>query len=85
MKLPPVTQEPLEHVDATPDERYALRILQAHRENCNCIWVVEGVSKAEELIYEAMNEAAKKRAVILDRAIAQLEAALKEEEHAEEG
>jgi len=37
-KLPDITQQPIEHVDGTPDNLYPLRILRAYRENCNCMW-----------------------------------------------
>lgn len=67
--LPPLTQEPILHVDATPDTEYPIRILKAHRENCNCKWIANPPAK----IFDMMNEAQVKRAEILDRAIAVLE------------
>ena len=35
-ELPDMTQEGLIHVNETPDNMYPIRILQTHRENCNC-------------------------------------------------
>jgi hypothetical protein len=67
--LPPLTQEPLLHLDATPDSDYPLRILRAYRENCNCRWIANPPSA----LCDAMNEAQEKRAKLLDRAIAILE------------
>jgi len=68
-EFPNLTQEPIINVDATPDEHYPLRILKAYRENCNCKWE----SHPPSWIWDSMNEASEKRAVILDRAIAILE------------
>ena len=77
-KLPPMTGEPVIHVDATPDEGYPLRILRAHRQNCDCRWsdTYEG-GDTENPLLRAMNEANDKRAAILDRAISVLEEAQK--------
>lgn len=68
MKLPGLTQEPLLHVDATPDAEYPLRILRAHRENCNCRWA----SDTENVLLNAMNQMNDARANLLDEAIAKL-------------
>ena len=65
MVLPKVTQEPLVHVDNTPDDGYPLRILRAHRENCNCKWA----SDKDNPLINIMNEDCDKRAKILDKAI----------------
>ena len=67
--MPKVTQEPIIHVDATPNEEYPLRILRAHRENCNCKWVAEPQNK----LIDMMNEDCDKRAKFLDIAISLLE------------
>ena len=73
-KNPPVTQEPILHVDCTPDSEYPLRILRAYLENTNVRWDLSGeFSKEVRVIYEGMNEASAKRARILDRAIRILE------------
>jgi len=63
--LPKITQEPLIHVDATPDDGYVLRILRAHRHNCDCKWVGTG----SNALIDVMNEACDKRAKLLDKAI----------------
>lgn len=68
-KLPDLTQQPIKFVDATPDEEYPLRILQAYREDCNCKWS----SDTENALIRMMNEMCDKRAEILDRAIEILE------------
>ena len=67
--LPDVTQQPIIHVDATPDAEYALRILKAYRENCNCKWA----SDPENALIKFMNETNDERARILDKAIKTLE------------
>ena len=67
-KLPDLTQQPVQFIDATPDEEYPLRILRAYRENCNCKWS----SDTENALIKAMNEMNDKRAEILDRAIERL-------------
>lgn len=68
MEYPELTQEPLLNVDSTPDEGYPLRILKAHRENCNVRW---SDTKGEplSLIFGQVNKACEERAEILDRAI----------------
>jgi hypothetical protein len=69
MDLPKVSQEPIIYVDATPDKEYPLRILQAHRGNCNCKWVTD----SPDIVLDFMNKANDQRAEILDKAIAILE------------
>lgn len=69
MTLPEISQQPIIHVDATPDENYPLRILRAYRENCNCEWV----SDTDNPLIDQMNKHCRQRAVILDAAIAVLE------------
>ena len=68
-KLPKISQEPINHVDATPDNGYPLRILRVHRENCNCEWI----SNVDNPIIQQMNQDCRKRAEILDKAIKILE------------
>ena len=71
MGFPKVTQEPIIYVDATPDEEYPLRILQAYRENCNVIWSdTSDGDKTSNWVLQQMNDDCQKRAEILDRAIA---------------
>ena len=72
MGFPKSKPEPLLHVDATPDKNYALRILQAYRENCNCKYEVHGLSKGETKLWDLMNELQDKRAKFLDEAINKL-------------
>jgi len=65
-----LTQEPIQYVDATPDEEYPLRILQAYRENCNCKFTDNTAgNEPEHWLCKQMNEDCDKRAAILDRAI----------------
>ena len=64
-KLPPLTQEPIIHIDATPDDGYVLRILRAYLENTKCKWE----SNKPDLILDSMNEDCDKRAALLKRAI----------------
>ena len=69
MALPDTTQQPIIHVDATPNEEYPLRILRTYRENCNCKWVADPANG----LVDIMNADCDKRAVLLDKAIAILE------------
>lgn len=70
MKLPDLTQEPIKFVDATPNNKYPLRILKAYRENCNCKWA--STNEPNELL-NLMNDDCNRRAEILDKAIVILE------------
>jgi hypothetical protein len=74
-KLPDLTQQPVQHVDATPNEEYPLRILRAYRQHCDCNWAetTDGQEATNPLLV-MMNEQNRQRAVILDRAIRLLEA-----------
>lgn len=65
MPLPDLNRQPLTHVDATPDGNYALRILQAFRDNCGCKWV----SNTDNPLVSAMNKLQEERAKELDIAI----------------
>lgn len=65
MSLPKINKQPIIHIDNTPNKEYALRILKAYRENCDCKW---SSNRGNPLI-EEMNKAQDKRAKILDRAI----------------
>jgi len=78
-ELPDTTKEPIIHVDASPDAQYPLRILRAHRANCDVLWTdnTEG-KKPVGALCELMNEHNRQRAKILDQAIADLEAAMAE-------
>ena len=70
-KLPPLTEKPLIHVDATPDKYYPLRILEVYRQNCNCRWASDTDGSAVETnpLLKAMNDANDERAKWLDKAI----------------
>lgn len=73
MNLPDVTQQPVMHVDGTPDEGYPLRILGAYRANCDCLWTDNTAGdKPLDPLCRTMNELQRKRAEVLDRAIAKL-------------
>ncbi|MCK4624026.1 MAG: hypothetical protein KAV00_01855 [Phycisphaerae bacterium] len=73
MGSPPLTQQPILHVDGTPNAGYPLRILEAYRARCDCKWEVEGLDDDIKLVYGMMNEHQDQRAAILDDAIATLE------------
>jgi len=64
-RLPELTQQPVFHVDATPDEKYPIRVLQAYLDNCNC----EFVADPPDPFIDLMNRHQKQRAEILERAI----------------
>lgn len=66
MELPEITQQPIIHIDGTPNEDYVLRILRAYRQNCDCRWVV---ISGESPLIDFMNECQDKRAKLLDEAI----------------
>lgn len=65
-------QQAIEYVDATPDDGYALRILQAYRQNCNSEFVAIDVPEESKAFYEMLNDLQRKRAKILDEAIEKL-------------
>ena len=71
-KLPALTQQPVLEVDATPNEDYPLRILEAYRENCNMRWVTRSDGKCDDPFYQLMNLHQEERAKILDQAIMKL-------------
>jgi len=73
MVFPPLTQEPILHVDLTPNDGLAIRILSAYRENCNCCWAEDANgSEVVNPMLVLMNENNKERAEILDNAISKL-------------
>ena len=68
--LPPVNGQPVQHIDATPDKNYPLRILQAYRQNCECQWTdTTNGDGAINPLFKIMNETCDKRAKLLDGAI----------------
>lgn len=58
-------------VNATPDDEYPLRILQAHRDDCDIKFASDG-SESRDMLAKMMNEHQKQRAVILDKALEKL-------------
>lgn len=81
-KIPPVTQEPIMHIDSTPDNNYPLRVLRAYRENCNVTYSTDISGDAGgslSLVCKTMNDDQRKRAKILDKAIEALEKARNQE------
>lgn len=73
--LPSITQQPIVHVDATPDNNYPLRILKAYRTNCDMKWAetTDIAATITNPLLLAMNEHQEQRAKILDDAILCLE------------
>ena len=64
-KLPLLNQEPLYHVDGTPNNDYVLRILRVYRHNAGCNWVADPPSP----LLDEMNRVNALRAKLLDEAI----------------
>ena len=62
----------LGYVDATPDENYAVRILQNARQDCDIRVSTSTATETSNPFTDLMNELQEKRAAELDRAIAQL-------------
>jgi len=72
--LPPLTQQPLLHIDMTPTPDMALRILRAYRQDCDCMWADNtGGEETKNPFLARMNEDNRKRARILNEAIRILE------------
>jgi hypothetical protein len=68
-----VPKEMLIHVDATPDDGYVLRILRAHLARQRGYRMeVRGGNKGLHQLADFLNEAAEKRATLLEKAIAKL-------------
>ena len=59
-------------IDATPNDGYVLRILQAYRDNCNVKWATESDGTCNNPLYKMMNEHQDIRAKLLDEAIEKL-------------
>ena len=70
--LPDYTQQPILHVDLTPDDDLPLRILQAYRENCNCKWSTDTEGNCDNPLFALINQHCDERAEILDKAISKL-------------
>jgi len=67
-----LTQQSIINVDGTPDENYALRILQAYRENCNCKFATGTNGECDNPLLITMNEHQDQRAELLNKAISKL-------------
>lgn len=75
MKIPKLTRQPIKYVDATPDNNYPLRILEAYRQDCDCRWAEDtDGGKVKNPLLKQMNADCEKRAEILDKAIQKLRA-----------
>lgn len=61
------------HVDATPDGKYAIRILKCYLERARIKFKVEGMEDSEIKLFDFMNECQDKRVVELEKAIRVLE------------
>ena len=72
MEIPEMRPESILYVDATPNGTYALRILQAYRDNCNCRYIILGMDEEYIKFYDMMNELQDQRAKELDKAIGKL-------------
>jgi hypothetical protein len=73
-----MNRQPIKHIDATPDDGYPLRILEAYRRDCD-MWCSSSTNLGDpetNPLCIAMNEMQKKRAVVLDKAIAKLREAI---------
>lgn len=72
-QLPKFTEQAVEYIDATPDDNYPMRILQAYRQRCDCQWAEDtDGGEVKNPLLKSMNEMNNKRAEILDKAIAKL-------------
>ncbi len=66
-----LSQQPLHYVDATPDEKYPLRILRTYLENSQITIEERGGRKSEFI--RLLNETNRKRVEILEKALLVLE------------
>ncbi len=60
-------------VDATPDGKYAIRILKCYLERARAKFKTEGMEDNEVKLFDFMNECQDRRAVELEKAIKILE------------
>ncbi len=75
-KLPELTKdmrEIIRHVDATPDGKYAIRILKCYLERARCKFKVEEMEDNEIKLFDFMNTCQDKREKELKEAIEILE------------
>lgn len=61
------------HIDATPDGKYAIRILKCYLERARVKFNVEGMEDSEIKLFDYMNVCQDKRVVELEKAIKVLE------------
>ncbi len=72
--IPELTINPREfHVDATPDGKYAIRILKCYLERAKIKFRVENMEDSEIKLFDYMNECQDKRVVELEKALKVLE------------
>ena len=64
-----ISKQEILHIDSTPDENYALRILQAYRVNCDTRFATSADGSCDNPLYKMMNEYQEQRAKLLDKAI----------------
>ena len=70
-------RETVRFIDATPDESYPIRILKAYRDACDEVWTDNSAGREpSNPVCRLMAEAQKRRAAILDKALARARAAL---------
>lgn len=73
-KLPELTINTREfHIDATPDGKYAIRILKCYLERARVKFKVEGMEDGEIKLFDFMNGCQDKREKELEEAIIVLE------------
>ncbi len=62
--------EALTEVDATPNDKYPIRILEAHLHNTKVRFATNVDGSCDNPLYQVMNKDCEKRAIILCEAIA---------------
>jgi len=56
-------------VDATPNDSYPVRILEAYRRHCDIMYATDSEGNCDNVLYVSMNQANRARVLILDRAL----------------
>jgi len=76
--FPPMYPEPIHSVDATPDEEYVFRILEAYLQNSNCEFAEgfneDGTGYVTNPLWDMMNKWQLERRALLQKAIGILRA-----------
>lgn len=62
-------KQEVQYIDATPNDEYPIRILQAYRQSATVKWADNIDGSCDNPLYKLMNEHCDKRAAILDEAI----------------